>query len=83
MLATTRRNRICLRGTVAEFAADRALVLHEYFHVIEQWGPRRLTRWRYVWECVQRGYRANRFEVETREFVARNLGRFQRLIEER
>jgi hypothetical protein len=83
MLATTRRNRIYLRGTVEQFAVNRALVLHEYFHVIAQWGPGRLTRWRYLWECARRGYRANRFEVETREFVARNLGRFQRLIEER
>jgi hypothetical protein len=82
MLATTRRDCIYLRGTVDEFAVDRALVLHEYFHVIAQWGPGRLTRWRYVWECARRGYRANRFEVETREFVARNLGRFQRLIGE-
>lgn len=80
MLATTRRNCIYLRGTVAEFAANPALALHEYFHVIEQWGPKRLTRWRYVREWLQRGYRANRFEVETREFVDRNLARLQRLI---
>src|SRR5262245_38475943 len=83
MLATTRRNCIYLRGSVEEFAADSALVLHEYFHVVEQWGPKRLTRWRYVRELLLRGYRANRFEVETREFVARNLGRFRLLIEER
>lgn len=83
MLATTRRNRIYLRGSVEEFAANRELVLHEYFHVIEQWGPKRLTRWRYIGEWLRRGYRANRFEVETREFVARNRARFQRLIAER
>lgn len=80
MHATTRRNRIYLRGTIEEFASDPALVLHEYFHVLEQWNPRRLTRWRYLVEYLWRGYTANRFEVETREFVARNLGRFQRLI---
>ena len=83
MLATTRRNRIYLRGTVDEFAANPELVLHEYFHVIEQWAPKRLTRWRYISEWLRRGYRANRFEVETREFVARNLALFQRLIEQR
>lgn len=80
MVATTRRNCIYLRGTVGEFAADPELVLHEYFHVLEQWGSKRLTRWRYVWEWLRRGYRANRFEVETREYVAHNLGRFRRLI---
>ena len=80
MHATTRRNRIYLRGTIDEFASDPALVLHEYFHVLEQWNPKRLTRWRYLVEYLWRGYMANRFEVETREFVARNLGRFQRLI---
>lgn len=80
MRATTRRNRIYLRGTIEEFASDPALVLHEYFHVLEQWNPKRLTRWRYLVEYLRRGYSANRFEVETREFVTRNLGRFQRLI---
>ena len=80
MHATTRRNRIYLRGTIEEFASDPALVLHEYFHVLEQWNPRRLTRWRYLVEYLRRGYSANRFEAETREFVARNLGRFRRLI---
>jgi hypothetical protein len=83
MCATTRRNRIYLRGSVEDFASDPALVLHEYYHVIEQWNRGQLTRSRYLWELLRRGYRANRFEVETREFVARNLGRFQRLIEGR
>lgn len=80
MHATTRRNRIYLRGTIEEFAADPALVLHEYFHVLEQWGPRRLTRWRYLAEWFTRGYQANRFEVEARDYVDRNLGRFRRLL---
>ncbi len=80
MHATTRRNRIYLRGTIEEFATDPALVLHEYFHVLEQWGPRRLTRWRYLAEWLLRGYQANRFEVEAREYVERNLGRFRRLL---
>lgn len=80
MHATTRRNRIYLRGSIEEFAADPALVLHEYFHVLEQWGPKRLTRWRYLAEWLMRGYRDNRFEVEAREYVDRNLGRFRRLL---
>ena len=82
-LATTRRNRIYLRGSIEEFARDAELVLHEYFHVLEQWRPRRLTRTRYVWEWLRRGYRENRFEVETREYVDRHLRQFRRLIANR
>ena len=81
MHATTRRNVIYLRGTIEEFAANPPLVLHEYFHVIEQWAPGRLTRTRYLWELLRRGYQDNRFEVETRDFVDRNLGRFRRLLD--
>ena len=46
--ATTRRNRILLRDSAAAFWRDPDLVLHEYFHVLRQWQPRRLTIWRYV-----------------------------------
>ncbi len=52
------------------FARNSAVVLHEYFHVIKQWSPRRLTRWRYVVEWLRRGYVNNRFEIEARDFVA-------------
>jgi hypothetical protein len=79
-LATTRRNRIYLRGSIEEFARNAEVVLHEYFHVLEQWRPRRLTRTRYIWEWLRRGYWHNRFEVEAREYVARNLRDFRRLI---
>ena len=53
--ATTRRNRILLRDSAAAFWRDPDLVLHEYFHVIRQWQPRRLTIWRYVVESLRRG----------------------------
>jgi hypothetical protein len=79
-IATTRPNRIYLRGTIEEFARDPALVLHEYFHVVHQWRPRRLTRWRYVLEWLKRGYFNNRFEVEAREFEAANQRRFRLLL---
>src|SRR5262245_31589582 len=46
--ATTRRNRIYLRDGASEFWCDSELVLHEYFHVLCQWQPRRLTIWRYL-----------------------------------
>ena len=79
-LATTRRNRIYLRGSIEEFSRDAELVLHEYFHVLGQWRPRQLTRWRYVWEWLRRGYRENRFEVEARDYVDKNLRPFRVLI---
>src|SRR5690606_16553339 len=68
--ATTRRNRILLRGSAEDFWQDADLLLHEYFHVLRQWQPRRLTVWRYVIEWLRHGYWANRFEVEAREFAA-------------
>ncbi len=75
-IATTRRRRIYLRGSAQDFFNDPALMIHEYFHVMNQWEPRLLTSWRYVLESLRRGYWSNRFEVEAREFTANNLHRF-------
>ena len=80
MYATTRPNRILLANAGAEFAANPELVLHEYFHVIRQWRPGHLTRWRYLMESARRGYRANRFEQEAREFAAAARERFERYL---
>jgi hypothetical protein len=82
MYATTRPNRILLANSGAEFAANPELVLHEYFHVIGQWRPGHLTRWRYLTESARRGYRANRFEQEAREFAATARARFDRYLAE-
>jgi hypothetical protein len=79
--ATTRRNRILLHDSAAEFWRDPDLVLHEYFHVLRQWQPRRLTIWRYVIESLQRGYWLNRFEIEARQFAAMHSRRLQRLLD--
>lgn len=76
MRATTRPNRILLTGSGEDFVRHADLVLHEYFHVLRQWQPRRLTRTAYVLESVRRGYRANRFEVEADAFVAANVARY-------
>lgn len=73
--ATTRRNRILLRGTATDFWRDPELVLHEYFHVLRQWQPRRLTVWRYLIEWLRRGYWNNCYEVEARAFAAAHRGR--------
>jgi hypothetical protein len=79
--ATTRRNRILLRDSAADFWGNPELVLHEYFHVLRQWQPRRLTIWHYVLESLRRGYWLNRFEIEAREFAASHAVRLRRLLD--
>ena len=78
--ATTRRNRILLRDSAAAFWCDPDLVLHEYFHVLRQWQPRRLTIWRYAVESLRRGYWLNRFEIEARQFAATHSARLRQLL---
>lgn len=78
--ATTRRNRILLRDSAEDFWGDADLVLHEYFHVIRQWQPRRLTIWRYLVECCRRGYWLNPFEIEARQFAATHRQRLRILL---
>ncbi len=68
-VATTRRGRIYLRNSAAEFFEDPWLMLHEYWHVIGQWEPRKLTIGRYLREWLRHGYWNNRFEVEARAFA--------------
>jgi hypothetical protein len=68
--ATTRRGRILLRGAATDFWSDPELVLHEYFHVLRQWQPGRLTICRYLVESARHGYWHNRFEIEARAFAA-------------
>jgi hypothetical protein len=78
--ATTRPNRILLRDSAAAFWCDPDLVLHEYFHVLRQWRPRRLTIWRYLVESVRRGYWLNSFEIEARAFAATHAPELRRLL---
>lgn len=68
-IATTRRQRIYLRGAAQEFFDDPRLMLHEYCHVLKQWESGDLTVGRYCLEWLRRGYRNNRFEVEARAFA--------------
>ena len=72
-VATTRRRRIYLRGTGADFFGNPWLMLHEYCHVLKQWEPGALTTPRYLAECLRRGYWNNRFEIEAREFADAHL----------
>ena len=77
--ATTRRNRILLRGSIADFRADRALLLHEYFHVLRQWNRGRMDVTDYLAEWWRRGYWGNRYERQARRFVRLRLEAFRRL----
>jgi hypothetical protein len=77
--ATTRRNRILLRGTVSDFLGNRELVLHEYFHVLRQWNRGRLTVARYLLEWLRAGYWHNRYERQARRFVALRSRAFEDL----
>jgi hypothetical protein len=82
MRATTRPNRILLAIDGQQFVSNADLVLHEYFHVVRQWGTGRLTRWRYVRESVRCGYWDNPFEREAREFAAETVERYRRYLGE-
>lgn len=79
-IATTRPNRIYLRGSGKEFFADGPLLLHEYFHVLRQWGTGDLTVLRYLGESFRRGYWDNRYEIEAREFTDREIHRYRSLL---
>ena len=52
-------------------------MLHEYFHVIRQWGTGDLTIPRYLLECFRRGYWDNRYEVEAREYASTEIFRYR------
>jgi hypothetical protein len=75
--AVTRRGRIYLRGSAADFFADPELVLHEYFHVLRQWADGRMTLGRYLLAWLKAGYWNNPFEIEARRFASRHKRRLQ------
>lgn len=73
--AVTRPQRIYLRWNAAKFYADTDLVLHEYFHVLKQWKPGRMTLARYIRMSLRHGYWNNPFEIHARRFAARHRHR--------
>ena len=79
-IATTRPDRIYLRGSGKEFFTDGPLLLHEYFHVIRQWATGDLTVPRYVMECFRRGYWDNHYEIEARDFTTSEIYRYRALL---
>jgi Domain of unknown function (DUF4157) len=78
--ATTRRRRIYLNGSAADFFQNPWLMLHEYCHVLKQWEPGTLTVPRYVIESARRGYWNNRFEIEAREFADIHRDRLRAML---
>ena len=81
MFATTRPNRILLAAGGDEFVASPEVLLHEYFHVLRQWGTGRMTRLRYLVESARRGYWENRFEREARAFAAAAVEDYARYLQ--
>ena len=79
-VATTRRGRIYLRGSGADFFDNPWLMLHEYCHVLRQWQTGSLTVPRYLIECLRRGYWRNRFEVEARAFADQKAAQLHVLL---
>lgn len=59
--ATTRRGRIYLTGGFDTLFGDYHFMLHEYFHVIEQWGRRRMRVLGYLAHSSEREREADRF----------------------
>ncbi len=78
--ATTRLQRIYLRGSAADFFSNPWLMLHEYCHVLRQWQTGSLTVPRYLLECARRGYWNNRFEIEARKFADQHAPRLHTLL---
>ena len=53
---------------------DPELLLHELRHV-QQFSERKIFPLHYIWESLRRGYHANRFEADARDYAARRVGR--------
>ncbi len=52
---------------------DPELLLHEFRHV-QQFSERRTFPFHYIWQSLRRGYHANRYEADARNYAARRLG---------
>ena len=50
------------------------ILLHELRHV-QQFAERKTFALNYIWESLRRGYHANRFEVDARDYAARCVAR--------
>lgn len=71
--ATTRRGKIFINFPCGQFWNDPKFVLHEYYHVIQQWGVERMSVWGYLARFWIR-------EREARRFAEQNLHRLQQCM---
>lgn len=71
--ATTRRRKIFINFPCEQFWNDPQLVLHEYYHVIQQWGRERMTIPGYLFRFWIK-------EREAREFAARHRHRLEQCL---
>jgi RHS repeat-associated protein len=69
VIATTRPGRIIAYRTCDVFWGDYLTVLEEYYHALEQWDTRRMTRRSWLKETAKHGYQHNPYEVEARDFA--------------
>lgn len=52
---------------------DPELLLHEFRHV-QQFSESKSFPLHYIWESLRRGYHANRYEADAREYAASRVG---------
>jgi RHS repeat-associated protein len=79
--ATTRRNAIYISGDCNSFWLSYNTILEEYYHVLRQWNPGRLTRFKYVIDWVREGEK-NKWEKEAQAFANKNDERLRICVEE-
>src|SRR4029077_1011638 len=79
-VATTRRGRIYLSGSAAEFFSNPWLMLHEYCHVLRQWQTGSLTVPRYLLGLLRRVYCNSRSAVEARAFADQHAPQLHALL---
>ena len=78
--ATTRKNEITIFVPCDVFFNDPDTYLEEYYHVLEQWNTRRLSRLKYAWEYLRHGYDNNKYENEAKDWVKRHRDDFKKCL---
>ena len=71
--ATTRPGKIFINMACNEFWSDPTLVLHEYYHVVQQWGHEGMTIPGYLLNWKRR-------ERDAGDFAKRNVGKLKECL---
>lgn len=79
-IATTRKNRIIITIPCSDFLNDPDTVLHEYYHVLEQWGKMRLFWLRYGWQYLLHGYKNNKYEKKAGKFAKDHKDEYEKCL---